>query len=270
MPYVKVGDINMYYEIIGEGEPLLLIMGLGADISRWHNIIPVLSKEYAVIAFDNRGVGMTDKPDIPYTMEMMADDTAGLLDSLGIASAHTFGISLGGMIGINYTLRHPDKIRSLILGCTRCGGTQSIEDTTGGRDALNPELIEVLSVEERARALLPFLWSKEFIENNPETVEEHIAIAKEHPIDPSGYRHQMEAAGTHDTYDRLPEIKLPTLVIAGTADRLIPFENSQIIASRIPGAELVLLEGKGHGFYSEAVEESTRIIIDFIKRRSAR
>jgi pimeloyl-ACP methyl ester carboxylesterase len=270
MPYVKVGDINMYYEITGEGEPLLLIMGLGADISRWHDIIPVFSKEYAVIAFDNRGVGMTDKPDIPYTMEMMADDTAGLLDALGIGSTHTFGVSLGGMIAINYALRHPDKIRSLILGCTRCGGEHSIPDPEGGASALNPELIEVLSAEERARAMLPFLWSQEFIENNPDIVEEHIEIAKGHPIDPVGYRHQMEAAGTNDTYDRLPEIKLPTLVIAGTGDCLIPFENSQIIASRIPGAELVLLEGKGHGFHSEAIEESTRIITDFMKRHSAR
>ena len=269
MPYVKVGDINMYYEITGEGEPLVLIMGLGGDLTRWFRIRPLLEKEYAVIAFDNRGAGRTDKPDIPYTMAMMADDVAGLLDAMGIDTAHVFGISLGGMISINFALRHPHRIRTLILGCTRCGGEHSISDPAGAVSALNPELIKVLSPEERARAMMPFLWSQEFIDNNPDVVEEAVALSRENPTDLTGYTRQMQAAGTHDTYDRLPEITLPALVIAGTADRLIPFENSQIIASRIPGAELVILEGMGHGFYTEARDETARILIDFMKRHSA-
>ncbi len=268
MPTAKVGDINMYYEIHGEGEPLVLIMGLGGDTTRWFRILPVLAKEYRVIAFDNRGAGRTDKPDITYTMEMMSDDIAGLLDVIGIDAAHTFGISLGGMIAQNYALRHPGRIISVILGCTRCGGPHSISDDSEASSALNPELIDLLSPEERARAMLPFLWSQEFIDNNPELVEEQIAMSKENLIDPAGYTHQLEAANSHNTYDRLPEIKPPTLVIAGDADRLIPVENSRIIASRIPGAELVILEKMGHGFYTEALDETSRIIMDFMKRNS--
>ena len=117
--------------------------------------------------------------------------------------------------------------------------------------------------------MMPFLWSQEFIDNNPDVVEEAVALSRENPTDLTGYTRQMQAAGTHDTYDRLPEITLPALVIAGTADRLIPFENSQIIASRIPGAELVILEGMGHGFYTEARDETARLLIDFMKRHSA-
>jgi len=268
MSIAQVGDINIYYEIHGEGEPLLMINGLGGNMTSWFRILPLLSQEHRVIAFDNRGAGRTDKPDIPYTMEMMADDIAGLLDAIGIDAAHIFGISLGGMIALNFALLHPQRIISLILGCTRCGGPHSIADDSGARGVLDPTRLQTMTVEERAREMFPYRWSQEFIDNNPEIIEEQIALSKKYPIDPTGYTRQMEAANTHDTYDRLPEIKLPTLVIAGDTDRLIPIENSGIIASRIPGAELVILEKMGHGFYTEARDETSRIIMDFMKRNS--
>jgi len=268
MPVVKVGDINMHYEIHGEGEPLVLIMGLGGDTTKWFRILPAFSKEYRVIAFDNRGAGKTDKPAIIYTMEMMADDIAGLLDAINIDSAHIFGISLGGMIAQNFALRYPDRIISLVLGCTRCGGTHSIMNATGGGSVLDPSRLETMSAEQRAREMLPFLWSQEFIDGNPGLVEEQIALSIENPPDPVGYTMQLEAANTHDTYDRLPDIKLPTLVIAGDADRLIPAENSRLIAGRISGAELVILKGMGHGFYTEARDQTAKAIMGFMKRNS--
>ncbi len=268
MPRVKVGDINIYYEIHGEGMPLVLIMGLGGNTTRWFHILPVLSQEFQVIAFDNRGAGRSDKPDIPYTMEMMADDIAGLLDVIDIDSAHIFGISLGGMVAQHFALRHPRRVTSLILGCTRCGGPNSIMDDPGSRNVLDPERLWTMTPEERARDMLPALWSQEFIDNNPEIVEEHIALSIENPIDPPGYIRQLQAANSHDTYDRLPEIKAPTLVIAGDADRLIPVGNSVILASRIPGVELVILPKMGHGFYTEARDETSRIITDFMKRHN--
>jgi 3-oxoadipate enol-lactonase len=268
MPKVKVGDINIYYEVHGEGEPLVLIMGLGGNTTRWFHIMPVFSQEYRVIAFDNRGAGQSDKPDIPYTMEMMADDIADLLDTINIDSAHIFGISLGGMIAQHFALRHPQRVTSLILGCTRCGGQHSIMDDQGSGNVLDPQRLWTMTPEERARDMLPTLWSQEFIDNNPEIVEEHIALSIENPIDPTGYIRQLQAANSHDTYDRLPEIKVPTMVIAGDADLLIPAGNSVILASRIPGAELVILPKMGHGFYTEARDETSRIIMDFMKRNS--
>jgi len=268
MPVNKIGDINIYYEIHGEGEPLLLIMGLGGDASRWYRIIPILSKKYKVISFDNRGVGQSDIPDIPYSMEMMADDAAGLLESFGIEAAHIFGISMGGMIAQHFALRHPEMVTSLILGCTRCGGEHMVLAAAGGGNPLNPDLVRVMTAEERARALLPYLWSQEFIDNNPDIVEEHVTMTTKNPVDVVGYTRQMEAADRLDTYERLPEITVPTMVIAGDSDLLIPAENSRIIASRIPGAELVIMEKLGHGFYSEANEETCRILMDFMERNS--
>ncbi len=268
MPKVKVGDINIYYEVHGKGESLVLIMGLGGNTTRWFRIMPLLSQEHKVIAFDNRGAGRSDKPDIPYSMEMMADDIAGLLDAIGIDSAHIFGISLGGMIAQHFALRHPRKVTSLILGCTRCGGSHSIVDDSGSRNVLDPQRLWTMTPEERARDMLPALWSQEFIDHNPGIVEEHIALSIENPIDPTGYIRQLQAANIHDTYDRLPEIQTPTLIIAGDADRLIPVGNSVILSSRIPGSELVILPKMGHGFYTEARDETARIIMDFMKRNS--
>lgn len=266
MPIIKVGDINIYYEVHGTGEPLVLINGLGADSSRWFRIMPVLSQRYQVVAFDNRGAGQSDKPDIPYTMEMMADDIAGLLNALGIGNAHIFGVSMGGMIAQHFALRHPKMVTSLILGCTRCGGSLSIHESEEAGRVLDPELTRTMAAEQRTREMLPFLWSQEFIDNNPDVVKEYIALCAAYPVDPAGYTRQKQAADDHDTYERVPEIKAPTMVITGEADRLIPAENSRLLASRIPDAELVILNKAGHGFYSEARDETCGIIMDFIKR----
>jgi 3-oxoadipate enol-lactonase len=118
MPYVKVNDIQMYYEIHGDGEPLLLIVGLGTDISEWEGIIHWLAQTYKVLAFDNRGAGRTDKPDTPYSIEMMADDTAGLMQTLGNQQAHIFGISMGGRIALALALRYPTSVKKLVLVST--------------------------------------------------------------------------------------------------------------------------------------------------------
>ena len=121
MPTINVNDINIYYEVHGEGEPLILIGGLANDITDYTDhttIIPELSQHYTVIAFDNRGVGRTDKPDAPYSIEMMAEDTVGLLDTLGITKAHLLGISMGGRIALALTLRHPERVNALVLAST--------------------------------------------------------------------------------------------------------------------------------------------------------
>lgn len=267
MPTLKVGDINIYYEIHGEGEPLVLIMGYGANSRWWDPQIPVFSQEYRVIAFDNRGTGQSDKPDIPYTMEMMEEDTVGLLEAIGIDAAHVFGASMGGMIAQEFALRHPDKVISLILACTTPGGRNAVmPDEEAMTFLFDHERRKALTLEEQARELLPFLFSQEFIEENPKRMDELIAGILEYVTPLHGYQRQGEAIMGFNAYGRLPEIKAPTLVMAGTADRLIPVENSRIIASRIPGAELVIFENMGHGFLGEAVEEANKAVLDFLRR----
>jgi len=242
MPTVRVGDINMYYEIHGKGEPLLLIIGYGGNSGEWFRQIPSLSQNYRVVAFDNRGAGRSAKPDVPYTMQMLAQDIAGLLEALTIDATHIYGVSMGGMIAQEFTLRHPEKVKSLILGCTLCGGSNAIApDAEATNFLFDVERAKRLTAEEITRELLQFMYTQGFIDNNPDIIEQFIANRVEYFPPLYGFLRQAEAIILHDTYERLPQIKAPTLVIAGTADRLIPVENSRILASRIPNAELVIM-----------------------------
>lgn len=261
----KVGDLNIYYELHGKGEPLLLIIGYGANSRWWYPQITSFSQEYRVIAFDNRGTGQSDKPDIPYTIEMMAEDAAGLLEAIGIDAAHVYGISMGGMIAQEFALHYPSKVTSLILGCTTPGGRNAVMlDQEALTVLFDTDRRKHLTLEEQGRELLPFLFSQEFIDKNPDIMDAFIADMLEYPTPPHGYQRQGEAVMGFNAYDRLPEIKVPTLVIAGAADRLIPVENSRILASRIPNAELVILENMGHGFTGEAPEEANKAVLDFL------
>lgn len=267
MPKVKVGDINMYYEVHGNGEPLVMIPGMSASVEWffWH--IPIFSRDYRVVAFDPRGAGRSDAPNIPYTMEMMVDDLAGLLDTIGINSAHISGSSMGGCIAQQFALCYPERVTSLILACTGCGGPHSVlsGDAEYVSFATDVERQEKLTPEERYRELMPFVVSQEFIDKNPGLIQELIAKMIECPAPPQGLAGQIQAVMAHDTYERLPEIQAPTLVIHGDADRVVPVENARILASRIPNAELVILEKMGHLFSSEAFDESNRIMLDFLK-----
>jgi len=266
MPTVKVGDINVYYELHGDGEPLLLINGYGQYSGHWAKLIPCLSREYRVIAFDNRGTGQSDKPKISYTIKMMAADAGGLLDAIGVDQAHIFGVSMGGMISQEFAINYPDKVISLIMGCTQCGGAKTVQPTPEALAFLFSPEIARLPVAERARATAPWLWNQEFIDKHPEAVEWYVEATCKYPTPPSGFACQAQAIAGHDTYDRLPQIKAPTLVITGGGDRIIQAGNSKILASRIPGAELVMLENSGHGFIGDAAAEATKAILDFLRR----
>ncbi len=269
MPTSKVGDINIYYEVDGDGEALAMIMGLGGGIPWLFRQIPEFSRQYQVVAFDNRGTGGTDAPDIPYSMEMMAGDLAGLLETIGIETAHVFGISMGGMIAQHFALLYPEKVKSLILGATTCGGTHRITpDMEAIKVLFDIERMQKLTPEERARETLPFVFSQAFIDDNEVLIQELLGKMVGHVTPPHGYMRQAGAIMGHDTYERLPEIKVPTLVIAGDADKLVPAENSRLIASRIPDAELVILKNMGHGFNIEAADEVNHIVLNFLNRYS--
>lgn len=269
MPRARVGDINIYYEIHGNGDALAMIMGLGGGIPWLSRQIPVFSNRYQVVAFDNRGTGGTDAPDIPYSMEMMADDLAGLLEYIGIKSAHIFGISMGGMIAQHFTLLYPEKVKTLILGATTCGGTNRIlPDTEAIKVLFDMEGMQKITPEERARQTLPFVFSQSFINSNQALIQELLAKMVGHVTPLHGYMRQTGAVMGHDTYQRLSEIKVPTLIIAGDADKLVPVENSRLIASKIPNAELVILKNMGHGFNIEAADKVNDIILSFLGRHS--
>lgn len=260
MPTVKVNDINMYYEVHGEGEPLVMINGAGAGVELFYGRNLKFSREYRLVLFDNRGAGRSDRPDMIYTMELMADDLAGLLDAVGIDSAHVYGISMGGMIAQHFALRYPEKVRSLILAVTCCGGPHSIRGSVA-----DMAHIHELPLEEAVEAMIRLFVTEEFIDRNPDIFRQIIALMVKYPPVHSGLLKHTQAIATHDMYDRLPEITAPTLVLAGDADRIVPVGNATILASRIPNAELAILKNTGH-MLIEAVGEVDRITLDFLGR----
>jgi pimeloyl-ACP methyl ester carboxylesterase len=175
---------------------------------------------------------------------------------------------MGGMIAQEFAISYPHRLKSLILGCTHCGGTNMVLPSDEAQSFLLGPAMAKLSAEERARKTVPWMWTQESIDNNPGMVEMFTSVAVKYPTPVHGYRCQAKALMAHDTYDRLTQIMARTLVITGAADRIIPAENSRIIASRIPNAELVILENAGHGFFIDAGRKSIKIILDFLSQHS--
>jgi pimeloyl-ACP methyl ester carboxylesterase len=261
VPKVRVGNIEMFYVEAGAGEPLLLIMGLSGDHLAWGFQMAALAAHYRVIAFDNRGAGQTDAPDIPYTTAMMADDTRGLLDALGIERARVVGVSMGGMIAQKLALRHPDRVRALHLGCTLARPDHYLT-------ALSATWREVRSAMgyERAFRLMGFwLFAARTYNERPEFVEMIVqnALANPYPQNLIGFLRQLEAVVTHDTLDRVADIRCPTLVSVGEDDILLPPRFSRELAARMPGARLDLVPGAGHVYFWERPDVFNGLCLDF-------
>jgi pimeloyl-ACP methyl ester carboxylesterase len=270
MPFKKVGDIKIYYEVHGYGEPLVMISGCGADVSAWANQVPALSMKYHVITFDNRGTGRSDKPDIPYTMQMMAADVAGLLDSIGIGSAHILGYSMGGGIAQEFAINYPERTLTLILSCASPAGNPNVI-------LPEPKIMSLMFDFETINRLTPLEWtgkllgcmcSQEFLDRHPHLADEVVARQSKYPTPPHSIMRQVEAMLSAHTYDRLSKIKSPTLVLGGTVDRVTPCDNLRLLASKIPNSELVILENLGHGMFIEGAEQTNGAILRFLKRHS--
>ena len=263
MEQVEVRDLSVCCELTGEGYPLVLIMGFSANMDWWDpELVDDLSKKFRVLAFDNRGAGRTVTPDEgEFTIELLADDTVALIDALAIEKAHIVGMSMGGMIAQELALKYPEKVDKLVLGCTNCGGEQSVPPS---QEVLQTMMDRSGGVESICQRTIEVMLPKEYLKANPDQME----ILKERfmraPCTDANSLRQVTAILGHNTYDRLPEIKASTLVATGTADILIPPENSRILADRIPGAKLVEYEGAGHGFGYQCREASTRDLLEFL------
>jgi len=260
---LKVNGIEVYYELHGAGEPLLLIMGLGANATAWFYQVPEFSKQYQVIAFDNRGAGRSAKPNEPYTIPQMADDAAGVLEGLGIESANVFGMSLGGMVAQELTLRHPEKVRTLVLGGTMAGGPSAVR---AGPDFVQQMIAAaVMPLEQALTTGMKFLYSEAFLEANRERLLKRALENAPLMAPPYALQRQLMAVMTFNTHERLHDIRVPTLILTGTQDKIVPAANSRILAERIPGARLVEFEGAGHGFIVECAEETNRAVLEFLE-----
>jgi pimeloyl-ACP methyl ester carboxylesterase len=265
MAGVNVNGCNLYFETHGQGDPLFLIMGLRRNAEWWYRQIPELSQHFQVIAFDNRGAGRSDKPVMEYSIHLFADDTAGLMEALGIERAHILGISMGGYIAQELALNHPAKVENLVLGCTSCGGEKAV--------LMSPERMQKftanagLQPEEILRKNMDIYFSDEFVANNREKIEEFVSISLRHyqPLD--AFMRQFDACQRHDTADRLSRISIPTLIMTGDDDPLVPPENSQILKELIPEAELSVFPGGRHCFFIEKAEQFNEKAIEFFNMR---
>jgi pimeloyl-ACP methyl ester carboxylesterase len=185
------------------------------------------------------------------------------MDHVGFSCAHMIGVSMGGMIAQEFALRHAQKVRSLVLGCTTPGGPKAIP--LQGEGIASAYSTKEMSAEERGRALAEAAFTKSYVNAHPEIISVLIESRRNRPIDTVGFGHRMKAAFAHDTYERLPQILCPTLVITGKQDALIAWENSNLLSERIPGAKSVLLEPAGHVFWIEQPQQSCDAMLTFIQ-----
>ncbi|HEV8038326.1 MAG TPA: alpha/beta fold hydrolase [Bryobacteraceae bacterium] len=259
MPNTQNQGVKIYWDEQGQGAPILLIMGLGYPSQMWYRTRPLLAERYRTIALDNRGVGRSDMPPGPYPILVMAEDAAAVLDAAAVDSAHVYGVSMGGMIAQEFALQFPHRARSLILGCTAAGGPTAVR--------AEPEVTQLLmsrgqmTPTEAAEAAVPFIYDS----GTPRArIDEDLAARKDWLARPEAYINQLMGILAWEAYSRLDRINVPTLVIHGEADRLVPPANGKLIAARIPGAKLVLIPNAGHIFSTDQPDAAHQPVLEFL------
>ncbi len=262
MPEAIVKNRRIYYEIHGQGYPLVLIRSLGSNADHWYAQLPALAAHFRVIVFDNRGIGRSSDPGGDFSIRNMADDTVGLLDALAIPQAHVLGVSMGGMIAQCIALDHPGRVRGLVLVVSHCGGAHQVRPSAEIARLVG-EMVTVGSPESRIKAL-PAFFDPETLKTNLVCAQTYAAVSLKYPADAQILTRQFKAIQEFDVYDRLPAIQSPTLVVASTGDVLIPPGNSDILAARIPHARLVAIPGGGHQILVEQPEACNRAVVDFL------
>jgi pimeloyl-ACP methyl ester carboxylesterase len=259
MPSIDASGTKLHYERTGEGQPMLLIQGMSATHLAWGRpFLDQLQNSFDLIVFDNRGMGLSGHAELPFTIADLAADTAALLDALEIETAHVVGISMGGMIAQELALAHPERIRTLTIGASYCGGPEGT--------LMAPEDLQMLGTayasgvaEQVFRAMWEINLSPGFREDDSRFAafaEMGSALPAPQPV----VLQQMRACGAHNTHERLGQISLPTLVIHGDADRLLGYNNGCEIAALIPDAHLETLESIGHMFWWEQPERAAELI----------
>jgi len=296
MPIEKIDGINMAYDVAGQGEPLVLIMGPGGTRQSWFFQKRAFAKHFKVITFDNRGIGKSDRPDEPYTIMTLADDTVGLMNHLGIDKAHVLGVSGGGRVAQEVAINYPERVIKLVLAST----------THGGEDEVTPEMQKVLGVTDyfsendtlkagmsrcpvcQIEAPKKELWEHQWAAHRQQMLEwarnadwqwmasqsfnkrlyrmliSPLAWLQVKMGDTGTYVRYIEASVGNSTLDRLHLIKAPTLVIVGTEDKLCPPRSSEVIAERIPNAKLVKVQGGSHAQHVEMRGRFNKEVLDFL------
>ncbi|MDT7778343.1 MAG: hypothetical protein QOC99_855 [Acidobacteriota bacterium] len=268
MPQIEVGDVELYYETHGEGEPLVLIPGFGTGLWLWFKQTEAFAQRFRTIVFDPRGLGRSEVGRTNATVMACADDVAALLSALGIERAHVLGVSFGGFVAQEFALAHPRNLGKLVLCCTSSGGARHVLPSASTLQAMASA--EGLNTEERTRKNLRPAFAPTFLARRPEEVEEVAALRLRHPVGELTHLGQVQAAAAFDAGARVSRIEAPTLVVTGDEDAIVPPENSRNLAADIPGARLSIIEDAGHMVFIERSEEFNRAVIEFLEESPAK
>ncbi len=266
MPFVKSNGIRLCYQITGAGHPLLFIAGVGYGQWFWRKIVPGLAKRYQVMTFDSRGAGETDKPAGPYWVSMMAADAAGLLDTLDVTSAYVVGHSLGGFIAQELAVTRPELIGKLVLASTTFGGGNTLPITAEAIRVLTDRSGDPLELIRRG---IGIACAPGFAERQPAVVDELVQYRLTNPVPAPQYAAQVAAgaataAFTDDMVDqRTAAIRVPTLILFGEHDNVVPAGNAALMAVKITGAKTKILPGVGHVFPIEDAAATVKALEEF-------
>lgn len=259
MPLAKAGQIELSYDRAGDGPPLLLIMGMSGTKHHWgERVLEELRSDFETIVYDHRDAGDSTRTGQPFTIADLAGDAAGLLEALGLDSAHVMGISMGGMVAQELALADSERIASLTLGCTYCGGEGSV---LAGEGVMR-RLAEAMASGDRATAIRAG-WEVNVSPGfaaDEDAYARFLATGLRYGLPVEVIMRQMQAIAGHDTSARLPGLGIPTLVVHGTLDELLPVQNGHMIAGLIPDSRLEIFEGIGHMFFLERPERTAELV----------
>lgn len=258
MPFATAKDgTGLYYETLGGGEPLLLIGGRNSDHHIWNLNRGDFLKRYQVIVYDQRGTGQSDKPEAPpYSTRGFADDAIAILDHLQIPRAHAYGVSMGGAICQWLGIDHPDRVGALVMACSKAGESHGVdpseETQTLMSEADNPQAVNLMFAKALGINQLQFFFS--------------MRASVKNPMPAYAENLHAQASTQHDAWELLPKITAPTLILQGSDDPVCPRRNAELLAERIPHAELQIIKSGRHMFFVEFRQEVNRLVLDFLKR----
>jgi pimeloyl-ACP methyl ester carboxylesterase len=248
------GTTRLWWDEEGSGDPVLLVMGFSYPAQMWHRVWPALTDQFRVIRFDNRGVGQSDVPKASYSIADMADDAFAVLDAAGVERAHVYGASMGGGIAQEMALRHPERVASLVLGCTAAPGD------SGGKPRRIPWYVRLIP----PRIIISRRAGRNYGDDVPaEAIAADQAILRTSKRSARGLIGQAQAVAAYSSKDRVPSITAPTLVLHGDLDSTVPVEMGKELASLIPGARLEIIQGARHNFITSIDCPANRFVKEF-------
>lgn len=263
MPKAKLSDVEIFYELKGMGDPLVLVPGFASGAWSWEQQAAELSRDFSVITFDPRGVSKSNISNgADVSIKSIAEDVAGLLESRGFAKANILGISFGGFVAQEFALKYPHKLRKLVLASTSFGGANHVAPSMEVLSAFAST--DGLNSAERIRPYITMAFTPSFAESSPDTVDRFCTLREKNPVPEQVYLQQLQSAMAFDAESRLPNISAETLVVTGDRDVVVPMQNSVNLATVLPNARLEIIGGAGHMAFVERAGEFNTIVRDFL------